>query len=120
MGYGRIAKMAIIIRLFVAGVLVLLCLCFIWNQSKISDAQTVNKVPPNYIALKDVIDKSNGILNCVFWEGQISFYVDVEEGNICIYQAKVNDGNFIVKYKDNYYINATVLFDGYNEFARNQ
>lgn len=117
MGYRENANMAMIVKLFVTVVFALLCLWFIWNQNKTLDAPTVNRVPPNFIALENVFDLSNGMLNYVFWENQISFFL---EEDVCIYQTEVNDKDFIIKYEGKYYINATILLDKYNEFSYNQ
>jgi len=60
------------------------------------------EVPSGFISLSETINKTNGSLRYVAWESQISF-LDADDNTI--YQTGFENKDFIVKYKDKYYIN---------------
>lgn len=90
-------KRMIIVLLIVAAVLVLV---YGLLQGR-NDAKMVFKLPDGFVSLEEVINSSEGALNYVFWESQISF---LDAKGTCIYQTGVKNDNFIVKYKGKYYI----------------
>lgn len=72
------------------------------------DAQVVKQVSPGFVYLsEEMVILENG-LHYVSWETQISF-LDSEE--ICIYQTGFDNSDFIVKYKDEYYVNEKKLLE---------
>ena len=71
-----------------------------------SDAKTVHKIPSGFTRLpQGGGDWENG-LRYVSWESQISFLT--ADGN-CIYQTSFDNRDFIVKYKNEYYVNEKKL-----------
>jgi len=70
------------------------------------DATDVDKIPAGFVLLdKESEDWIDG-LSIVSWESQISF---VDADGYCIYQTGYDDGSFIVKHNDKYYVNADQL-----------
>ena len=66
-----------------------------------NDAKVVKEIPVGFICLpKGGGDWDNG-LHYVSWESQISF-LDADEN--CIYQTGFDNSDFIVKYKNEYYV----------------
>ncbi|MNW55927.1 hypothetical protein D3C74_336190 [compost metagenome] len=59
-------------------------------------------VPSGFISLNEAIDNMKGTLRYVPWESQISF---LDADNFTIYQTGFANRDFIVEYKDEYYIN---------------
>jgi hypothetical protein len=73
-----------------------------------SDAKVVRQIPSGFILLpKGGGDWDNG-LHYVSWESQISF-LDSDEN--CIYQTGFDNRDFIVKYKNEYYVNEDKILE---------
>jgi len=73
-----------------------------------SDAKVVRKIPSGFVHLpKGGGDWNNG-LHYVSWESQISF---LDSDKNCLYQTGFNNKDFIVKYKNEYYVNEEKLLD---------
>ncbi len=79
------------------------------NSDAYPDAKVVSKIPANFILIDDAIASDLKDMRYVFFESQIAFCNSSDE---CVYQTDVRNSDFIVKYKDKYYINK----DKYNEF----
>lgn len=88
-------RMIILLLILVTAVLV-----FGLIQAR-NDAKMVFNLPAKFVSLDKAIASSQGSLRYVFWESQISF---LNSKNINIYQTNIKNGDFIVKYKGEYYI----------------
>lgn len=65
----------------------------------------VSVLPEGYIPLWDAIEASADVLDCVYWESQISFLAVKKEKNPCIYQTFLSNYGIIVSYNDTTYVN---------------
>jgi len=73
------------------------------------DAKRVYRVPEeSYISIKNLKEDTNDKLRWVFDHGVISFF---DSDSMVIYRASSNNNWFIVRYKDEYYINAFMYDD---------
>ena len=83
----------------------LICICVLIVILLISceseDAQVVSEIPSGFTRLPEGGLKGND-LRYVTWESQISF---LDADGICIYQTGFHNSDFILKYKDEYYVN---------------
>ena len=71
-----------------------------------NDAKVVRNIPTGFVHLpKGGGDWDNG-LHYVSWETQISF---LDKDGACIYQTGFNNSDFIVKYKNEYYVDEEKL-----------
>ena len=70
-----------------------------------NDAKLVKEIPSGFVQLPKGGSWDNG-LHYVPWESQIAFLDDDEN---CIYQTGFNNSDFIVKHKNEYYVNEEKL-----------
>jgi len=103
------SKVLVISTLFV---LVLATIYFLLNGrnqvGRYADAKVVQEIPLGFIHLPpNGGDWENG-LHYVCWESQISF-LDIDES--CIYQTSFENNMFIVKYKNEYYVDEEKLLE---------
>lgn len=89
----------ITILVFMALIVVLL---LIFQVNKY-EAKVVYKSPQGYIAVNELPTVSNGELECVFWEQQVS--IVKSDGLECVFQTSIHNSDFVVKYDGVYYIN---------------
>jgi len=72
------------------------------------DATVVKKIPLGFIHLEKGGNRQKNGLHYVSWESQISF-LDADE--ICIYQTSFANSDFIVKFKNEYYVNEEIFLE---------
>lgn len=73
-----------------------------------NDAKVVREIPSGFVQLpKDGGDWDNG-LHYVSWESQISF---LDGHETCIYQTGFDNSDFIVQYKNEYYVDEAKLLE---------
>ncbi|MNN08659.1 hypothetical protein D3C81_1215200 [compost metagenome] len=83
------------------GFIILISICL--TACERNDTKMVSKVVPSgFISLNEAIDNTKGTLRYVPWESQISF---LDADSFTIYQTGFANRDFIVEYKDEYYIN---------------
>jgi len=106
-------KKYFLIRIYLTIMIFLLILCKGSNikgdfkMSKIDNANVVSKIPVGFISLIEFNNRTGNILRGVIWDNQISFELmdEAKYGIFCIYQTSINNSDYIVKYKEKYYIN---------------
>ena len=85
----------------------LLIVCFLISCKGV-DAKVVSKIPDGFVSLIELDNRADNILEYIFWENLISFY-DASD-RVGFYQTHIRNRDFIVKYKNEYYVNeATYL-----------
>lgn len=72
--------------------------------------KTVSEIPPGFISLDIAIAAEAEKLEYVFFESQIAF---LNLQGDCVYQTNVHNSDFIVQYKNEYYVDE----NEYNKFA---
>ena len=72
------------------------------------DAKVVKKIPPGFIHLEMGGNRQENGLRYVAWESQISF---LDADGICIYQTSFANSDFIVKFKNEYYVNEEIFLE---------
>lgn len=82
-----------------------LVLIFVLTQGR-NIGKVVFNLPDGFVLLDEAIDSSESIFSYVFWESQISL---LDADGICIYQTSVRNDDFIVKYKEEYYVSEIKL-----------
>ncbi|MBR5218529.1 MAG: hypothetical protein IKV89_02240 [Clostridia bacterium] len=87
------AKIKILISVLAIGLMLI-------SACSSDDVKEVTKVPEGFIRLPECGELEN--MSWMGWETQIVF-LDEEEN--CIYQTGFNNSEFIVWYKDDYYVN---------------
>jgi hypothetical protein len=89
-------------------VILVVCALILFTSCGKDDAKVVREIPAGFIQLpKGGGNWANG-LHYVAWESQISF-LDIDEK--CVYQTGFNNSDFIVKYKNEYYVNENEFWE---------
>ena len=98
------------ILLFILFAIAVISMLFFFAQKQKNDATIVTNLPSGFVEINRVSIIADKTLRYVFWEEQVSF---MNGQGVCVYQASVNDRDFIVKYKDGYWIYESVLIEAY-------
>jgi len=93
------SKKLSVLLLIIASALVCLTSC---GEDDEYDAKVIGQVPPGFTHMEKGGESWENGLRYVFWEGVISF---LDADGITIYQTLLTNSDFIVKNKDEYYIN---------------
>lgn len=96
-------KFFVLILFLVSILLLMLSIPFFRDN----DAKLVKEIPPGFIQLPKGGSWDNS-LHYVPWESQIAFLDDNEN---CIYQTGFDNSDFIVKYKNEYYVNEEKILE---------
>jgi len=90
--------------------LVLLFLCCYKPIIREGNVKRVSSLSTGFIPLEEAEASSEGILEFFFGETQVTV-VALKKKRVHIYQTDLKDANFIVIYKEKYYINESTFHE---------
>lgn len=105
----KLTAKTLIVLIFAVLILALLLNGIRFLRMGKNEAKIVPELPTGYIAVDELSAVSNGKLECVCWEQQVS--IVKQDSLVSIFQTDIKDSSFIVKYKGKHYINVEILKD---------